>query len=407
MAYRKVSTQKCKIKQEPRKNGPDVWVARWREYALDGAVKYKKHIIGTLKQYPTKTAAEQAFSEMRQQVNSTRVMITIGDLARRFKAEYMPARHRGHTCSTDNSNMAHVLGKWGQTTIDEIVLKPMLVTLWLNGDLRARRKPFGPLARNTRANIRVLMKEMFTFAREMGIITLSNPIEVVTVRNGARQVDRLFKITPAMFGWMQNDAKTPYYIRVMEFLAMALGLRGSEMLGLRWEHIDLDLGQMQILKSCVRSFCDQDTKTEASETKIPIKLHPLVTDTLRHYQEWALEVNGFVFGNDQTERPFYLSTLQEKHHLPALRRMGEAFGIEIPKGTGWHAYRHTFRAAVNKAGYSLEVQRDAMRHADIKMPLRYGRMSDEVLAEVAAARGKVIEMYHANDVPLRTGTGGD
>jgi hypothetical protein len=40
-----------------RKSGPDVWMYRWREIGPKGEARMRKQVIGTLQQYPSKTAA--------------------------------------------------------------------------------------------------------------------------------------------------------------------------------------------------------------------------------------------------------------------------------------------------------------------------------------------------------------
>ncbi len=34
---------------------------------------------------------------------------------------------------------------------------------------------------------------------------------------------------------------------------------------------------------------------------------------------------------------------------------------------GWHTFRHTYRASLKRCGTPLEVQKDLMRHANVKV----------------------------------------
>src|SRR5207248_5042383 len=60
--------QSGSLSREVRKAGPAVWIFRWRENATEGRV-YRKVVVGTIEQFPTKTAAKRAVETFR----STRV----------------------------------------------------------------------------------------------------------------------------------------------------------------------------------------------------------------------------------------------------------------------------------------------------------------------------------------------
>ena len=42
------------LQLDKRKNGPDVWVYRWREYGATAKMHRRGEMIGTIEQYPTK-----------------------------------------------------------------------------------------------------------------------------------------------------------------------------------------------------------------------------------------------------------------------------------------------------------------------------------------------------------------
>jgi hypothetical protein len=52
-----------------RKKGPEVWVYRWRDIDAKGKPKMRALVIGSVKQYPTETAAWKAVSTLRLDVN--------------------------------------------------------------------------------------------------------------------------------------------------------------------------------------------------------------------------------------------------------------------------------------------------------------------------------------------------
>jgi integrase len=85
-------------------------------------------------------------------------------------------------------------------------------------------------------------------------------------------------------------------------LAMCLGLRVSEILGLRWEDVDLEGATLQVRRSVVNGYVE-DTKTLASEDELP--LHPDLVGVLRQWREAKLPVKGWLFGNIDTGKPYH------------------------------------------------------------------------------------------------------
>ena len=55
--------------QETRRNGPDVWVYRWREASALGKRKLRKQIVGNVREVRTKAEAQQAVEALRQSAN--------------------------------------------------------------------------------------------------------------------------------------------------------------------------------------------------------------------------------------------------------------------------------------------------------------------------------------------------
>jgi len=143
-----------------------------------------------------------------------------------------------------------------------------------------------------------------------------------------------------------------------------LGLRGEEFLALRYENIDFDGPEPTIhIRESVVGKDIQPTKTSASEAKLP--MCDGIGAALLYYREEYPPIAGWVFGSATTQRPFWLGITGKRHLLPALYRMAAHFNLkEIPRGTGFHAFRHTYRALMDSLNSPLEVQQRLMRHAD-------------------------------------------
>ncbi len=103
---------------------------------------------------------------------------------------------------------------------------------------------------------------------------------------------------------------------------------------------------------------------------------------LLYFKDENPSVNGWVFGSLRTGRPFHRTSLGADHLLPALRRMAAAFRNEIPygipKGTGFHPFRHADNAPITQVGTDdptkvKEVQVKLLRHGDERTNARYGK----------------------------------
>src|ERR1035437_5080698 len=64
------------IDRVSRKNGPDVWVFRWRETQLDtGKRKHKSKTIGTVIKYPTVASVKTVVENLRAEINAGQAIV--------------------------------------------------------------------------------------------------------------------------------------------------------------------------------------------------------------------------------------------------------------------------------------------------------------------------------------------
>ena len=133
--------------------------------------------------------------------------------------------------------------------------------------------------------------------------------------------------------------------------------------GLQWKDIDFEQATLTIQRSVVGRFEDE-TKTLASASVLP--LHGMLIGELHAWQAREKDVNGWLFGNIDTVRPYHADSLRKDHLAPAGRKAG------IPN-LGWHNFRHTYRARLGSSGATPELQQKLMRHSSIDMTMKYGQ----------------------------------
>jgi integrase len=103
------------------------------------------------------------------------------------------------------------------------------------------------------------------------------------------------------------------HVRIIIFIAMLLGLRASEVVGLRWGDVNFEKGILHVRRSFVGKLED-DTKTDDSAQELPI--HDDLRLVLEAWREEQEPINGWLFGNIATGRLFWRDSLQVDQSHP-------------------------------------------------------------------------------------------
>ena len=384
---KRASYQNGSILRKKRSLGPDVWVFRY----MDGDVQRSLR-IGTVEKYRTKAAAEKRVSNIREDINERVQCIRVSGLCDRFLAEAMPARQS--TAGPYQSYLKRFRETWSEWRVDVMARDIMAIEQWIDGlttqptadRLNCEGKPIQgraprPMAKKSKLLMKAFVHRLFELAIKWGYLSMQrNPIGLIEIKGKAKRTRPLILLTTEQYRSFIADPELCPHVRVMITVAMFLGLRASELLGLRWEDVDFERRTISIRRSYVGKSVD-DTKTPDSEQELP--MHDDLIFVLRQWREEQEPVNGWLFGNLITGRPFWRGQLQKDHLIPA----GERIGI---RGLGWHAFRHTYRAMMRDSDITLEQQKSLMRHSDISMTIRYGGKTPA--DNLRQSNDKVVEM---------------
>jgi len=328
-----------------RKKGPHVWQFRYFE---DG--RRKSVLVGTVLKLPTKADAERAVEHLRIKVNAQTPQarfhsVTVGALMDRFIEEYAPKHCRRNTvnCYRWLSNK-HVRPRWGTEFVQDV--KTMAVQDWLDAY---------PHSRQVRAHIRGYMHALFNQAVRWEILE-RNPITLV--RQSHKRLKSHPVLTPGGFKALLTKLEEPY--RTMVVTIACLGLRVSELLALQWGDIDFENLTVRIQRSVVTGEVNS-TKTDASEANLPLD-PDLAVVLLKHKERATYKADSdYVFAGD-SGKPRWAGILLTDHIKPAAVKAG------IGK-VGWHAFRHTYSSLLHALGTVPIVQKELLRHADIRTTL--------------------------------------
>jgi integrase len=346
--------------QEPRKNGPAVWVYRWREADGQGKRTLRKQIVGTVRELRTQADAQRAAEALRLNVNRHTVEHggappTVARLVEHYKLKELPMdTHEGKTRGTKlvyNTNLKlYIVPRWGEYPLRRVT--SVEVEDWLK-TLK--------LAPGTRTKIRNMMSAIFRHAIRWGWIGQhENPIAFV--RCSAKRARTPDTLTAEEF--QSLFAALPARERAIGAICATTGLRICEVLGLKWEDLDFLEKAANVLRSYVDGAIGR-CKTEVSRQPVP--LDDIVIEELLAWRPvcpFATD-SDWVFGSERAfgKLPVWPDSLRTKILQPAAKRVG------ITKRVGWHTFRHTYSTLLKANGEDVKVVQELMRHANITTTL--------------------------------------
>ena len=362
-----------------RNKGPDVWQFRYFENGIRKSV-----LIGTVEGLPTMADAERAVEHLRSKINAQGPQrqfhtTTVGTLIDRYTAEEMPTSVREDTAESYRGILKNwIRPAWGSRTLESV--KTVAVEDWLKSI---------PRTQSTRAHIRNMMHRLFNCAIRWEMID-RNPVDLVRQSSKRTKIPRV--LTAEEFKKLLDELADPY--RTMVLVAGCLGLRISEILGLRWGDVDWDNLALSIQRSLVAGKV-YETKTEASAKPLPID--PELGEALLLFRQKASygAPTDYIFAGD-SGNPRWQGVMLTDHIKPAAARAG------IGK-IGWHSFRHTFSSILHGAGTSMAVQKELLRHADISTTMNlYTQAESPAKREAVHQVAKVL--LNVKPVVVRIGT---
>lgn len=349
-----------------RGSGHSVWEFRYYEPNASGRRTRRTITLGPLSEYPTQSAARKspALQALLLNINADRPtsmpVPLFGAVLARYEEEEMPIRYSTR-CSYQSYIGHYIRPRWADTLVTDI--KPISVENWLKKL---------DLAPKTRSHIRGLMHTICECARRWELLQ-RNPIELVRVKGGTKRITPPTVLSIEQFHAVLRHLRQPY--RTMALVGGCLGLRVSEIVGLQWSDFDLEEGTLLVQRSVVHGRVDE-VKTECSRDFVPID--GSLASSLRQYRaECYPTVEGWLFANPETGKPYHQDSIQQDHIRPAGRAAG------VSNHLGWHAFRHSYRAWLETVGAPLGVQKELMRHASIQTTMNiYGKTMTDTKRQV-------------------------
>ena len=365
---RRTSYQQGSLKLADRMKGK-VWEFRWREIQIDGSIRRKNIVIGTLEEFPNESTAQTAVDAIRLTINRQTPQqllknLSIDTLVKHYREHELPDIFANRKPTPGNTNEHQksystqyayqiylnrwILPRWRSHRLNEV--KAVDVESWLKAL---------PLARGSKAKIRNLMSALFSHAIRWEW-TEKNPIK--SVRQSAKRMRTPDVLTPEEIMALLN--KLPEPLRTAAELDAFTGLRRGELIGLQWEDVDFETLVIHVRRSVVM-MVQGSPKTEASAKDIPLDatlakslLKLRLVGPYNRATDWV-----FASVKMKGKQPLWPETLWNRYGRPAVKAAG------IQKRVGFHTFRHTYTTLLTQSSEDVKVVQELLRHANSRITL--------------------------------------
>ena len=162
------------------------------------------------------------------------------------------------------------------------------------------------------------------------------------------------------------------YLKPLVLLAMNTGIRKGDLLALKWGDVSFATKTISFLPR----------KTESEEPQ-HVPMNPTVVDTLK---EWSQQSS-----DTSPEAYLFPSSKKEGARMVSIKRSWNTVlkAAQIDNFR-FHDLRHDFASQLVKEGVDLNVVRELLGHADMKMTLRYAHLAPE-------SKLKAVELLDENN----------
>ena len=251
----------------------------------------------------------------------------------------------------------HIVPRLGDLRLDEVtyaVIEDFKLVLAQSQPMRLKHKP-NLLAPKTIHNLLVHVSDMLGVARKRGLIAAVPEIDWI-------------KIPPQEFDFLDFDEAERLIVgatgewRTMMLVAMRTGMRKGELLGLRWEDVDLSAGRINVRQNYVDGVFGLPKSGKPREI-------PMGDDVIEALRAHRHKRGSLVFCNAAGN---VLTAGQLGWPLKrALKRAGL-------REIGWHVLRHTFASHLAMRGVPVKVIQELLGHGSIVTTMRYAHLAPHV-----------------------------
>lgn len=312
-------------------------------YWQGGRRKYKT--LGPYSKW-SKGAAQQKQMEYMKEVNERAAQapdpdITFGDFLVGVALPYYREKWKKSTaCTSEGRIRHHLLAEFGEQKLVKLGLTRLQA--FLSSKARA-------LSKSVVAHLRWDLRAVFKLAVALGYVERDPTPALFTPKEAKTRIARVMTGKEAKRHIEALDLRE----RVIDHLAIFVGMRPGEILGLQWQHIAADCREIVIEHRLYRGDID-DPKTRSSKRTVGI---PSQTQSV--LREWMAFVGvhpeAWVFASENPAKPMWRDNVWHRNMKPKLK----AVGLEW---ANFQVMRRTHASLGHEAGIDPNVSADQRGH---------------------------------------------
>jgi integrase len=368
-----------------RERSPGAFELRYG-LGIDPATGRRRIVTSTVR--GTRKEAEKEMRRLLRELDTGEhvdpTRMTIGEFLTQWLASVRPSvAPRSHQAYSDVVEH-YLVPAFGSLPIAKLapVHIQKVYTEWATGG-RRDGKPGGLSAISRRYN-HIVLRMALAHAVELQLIA-RNPADIFRRKLPKVERQEMMVLSPEQSQQLL-DVAGPLYVPIL--LALATGARRGEVLALRWRHVDLNKGRLNIGEALEQMKASLRTKSPKGNKTRSITLPSFAIAELRRLKL------------EQAESLFRLGVRQSGDTRVCARADGEtispygltcAFGRLVRSIDGfppihYHSLRHTHATALLTAGVHPKVAQERLGHSSVKMTIDLYSHVTETMQEDAAAK---------------------
>ena len=351
------------------------WFGRWREDRIENQQVRRIRVqeyLGSKKDYPTRRLAERALNDRLSVINHVsyrpRPTATFAEFAASWESKVLNQFGASTAINYRVHVRKHLVPFFGKYAMKDVA--PEFVQLFVSS---AKSSP------KTVRNICITLQSMWRSARAWGYV--AHDLMDGLVLPTQKRMQRFFFSTEEV-KTIIGGAPEPY--RTFYGLAAETGLRAGELCGITLDDLDLERRLLLVRQSAWRGRLG-DPKTETSVRAVELSVQACEHLSL-FLKSWRPNDRRLLFAT-RNGSPWDANLLLKRKFKPLLERLG----IKVPKGSGFHAFRHANATMMDRLGTPLKVRQERLGHSDSRITQAiYTHVASEDSRRVAAQLGEAV-----------------
>lgn len=219
---------------------------------------------------------------------------------------------------------------------------------------------------NTLKKHRMVVKQVFAFAKELNIIN-DAPVPKLTISDSSTENEFETWNATELQRFLMDIKNDPLYVPVL--LAGMMGIRQGEIAGLKWKDIDFDKATLYIKRA--KTYDGSFSKTKNKSSRRPVRIPSFVLEELKAHQLSQKKLRLY-FGKEYYKSDF-VCTLRDGKPLTT-NYIAKTFPRKVKQHKyppiRFHDLRHSFATMALSNGIHPKVVQEILGHSDIKITLQ-------------------------------------